>query len=102
MKYQEVDKPKKIEEGQLRVWHIPQLPMEGFRVYVATPEEAKKILKVLAIYDLFQLETNVKPDYSNAQGLEVLEDGEWCEWMDEYGDDIDNTEEMGNELHKIK
>ncbi len=27
MKYQDVNKPKKIKVGQLRVWHIPQVPM---------------------------------------------------------------------------
>ncbi len=35
----------------------------------------------------------IKPDYSNAQGLEVFENGEWSEWEDNYGFDIDNTEE---------
>jgi hypothetical protein len=34
MKYQEVNKPKKIKKGQLRVWHKPQVPMHSFYVYV--------------------------------------------------------------------
>ena len=90
-KYQEVNKPKKIEEGQLRVWHIPQVPMPAFRVYVSSIKEAKLILETLAIYDLFQLENKIKPDYSNVAGLEVFENGEWCDWEDEEGNDIDNT-----------
>jgi stage III sporulation protein SpoIIIAA len=92
-KYDEVGKPKEIKKGQLRVWHIPQMPMKAFRVYVKTPKDAKAILNVLAIYDLFQFENKIKPDYSNAQGLEVFENGEWSEWEDNYGFDIDDTEE---------
>lgn len=92
-KYQEIRKPKEIKEGQLRVWHIPQLPMHSFRVYVSSPKEAKLVLETLAIYDLFQLEYKIKPDYSNAQGLEVYEGNEWTDWQDEEGNDIDETEE---------
>jgi len=32
------------KEGQLRVWHIPQLPMEPFHFHVNTVEEAKLLL----------------------------------------------------------
>lgn len=84
--------------GALRVWHIPQVPGKPFHVPVATPQEAKKILDVLAKYDQFQFEHNIKPDYCNAAGLEVYEadTGEgapgWCEWYDENGDDIDSVE----------
>ena len=75
-----------------RVWWIPQVPMNPFYIPVRTTEEAVKILDTLAKYDLFQLANNIKPDYSNAGGLEVFEDGEWCEWCDEEGADIDATE----------
>jgi hypothetical protein len=80
-------------EGQLRVWWIPQLPMDAFHVEVKTPLEARKILDTLARYDLFQLEHNVKPDFANAGGLQVFEDGEWTEWYDEEtGDSIDEID----------
>lgn len=79
---------KQPKEGDLRVWHIPQVPMKAFRVPVATPQEAALLMRALANYDRFQFEHNVKPDYCNAQGLEVFEDGEWCEWYDENGDEI--------------
>ena len=76
-------------EGDLRVWWIPQVPMAPFRVPVLTPFEAQKIITTLADYDAFLFENNVKPDYCNAGGLEVFEDGEWCEWeCPETGDDI--------------
>ncbi len=91
MKYQEVNKPKIIKVKQLRVWHIPQVPMRAFRVYIDSIKEAKLILKTLAIYDLFQMEHKIKPDYSNAQGLEEFDGKEWSEWMNEEGDDIDST-----------
>lgn len=82
---------KSPEPLQLRVWHIPQVPMQPFHVAVASIEQAILVLHTLAQYDLFQFNHNVKPDYSNASGLEVWEDGEWCEWSDEYGNQIDDV-----------
>ena len=82
--------------GALRVWHVPQVPGPAFHIYVDTLREAQRVLQVLANYDLFQLEHNIKPDYCNANGLEeyVANDGYdkpgWVEWYDdETGDDID-------------
>jgi len=77
-------------EGDLRVWWCPQVPMKSFHVPVESPEEAIKMIDALARYDLFQYNNNIKPDYANAGGLEVFEDGEWVEWYDpETGEDID-------------
>lgn len=73
----------------LRVWWIPQVPGKPFYVPVADRDQAVKILTVLAEYDLFQLKHKIKPDYANAGGLQVLEDGEWVEWYDNDGNDID-------------
>lgn len=80
--------------GDLRVWHIPQVPGKPFHVTVSSPDEAKKILSTLWNYDIFQFENKIKPDYSNASGLEVYEEDAgdgvngWCEWFNEEGDDI--------------
>lgn len=74
----------------LRVWWIPQVPMQAFRVDVKTVDEAKLLLNTLAQYDIFQFENHVKADYCNAGGLEELIDGEWQEWSDENGDQIDD------------
>ena len=90
---------RELQAGDLRVWHIPQVPMSGFHVFVDSLGEAKKVLSILAEYDLFQFERKIKPDYANAQGLEVYvqvsNDGEedhecyeWEEWMDEQGYNI--------------
>lgn len=83
--------------SEMRVWWIPQVPMKAFHVPVKTLGEAKLILNTLANYDLFQLENKIKPDYCNAGGLEVfenVEDGEWSEWMDEEGRNIDEIDEI--------
>lgn len=76
-------------EGELKVWWIPQIPMKPFEMPVSDKYEAVLLLATLAKYDLFQLENNIKPDFSNAGGLQVFEDGEWCDWCDEDGEDID-------------
>jgi hypothetical protein len=82
-----------MKEDNLRVWWIPQVPMHPFYVYVQSPKEAILLLDTLARYDEFQYENNVKPDYSNAGGLEMFEDGEWTEWYNEEGQDIDEVME---------
>jgi hypothetical protein len=79
-----------MENKKLRVWWIPQVPMNPFHHAVKNIEEAKLLLDALAEYDLFQLENHIKPDFCNVGGLEVFEgeDG-WCEWYDEEtGDSI--------------
>jgi len=75
-----------------RIWHIPQVPMKPFRADVESPQEAQKFLNMLADYDVFQLENKVKPDYTNASGLEIYIDGGWEEWQDESGEDIFDTD----------
>lgn len=84
--------------GALRVWHIPQVPGAIFHVGVDTPQEAQRVLKMLADYDDFQFKHRIKPDYCNASGLEVFaaeaDAGEgspgWIEWLDPETDaDID-------------
>lgn len=77
------------KEGDLRVWWIPQVPMKPFIVPVSNLREAKLLLATLANYDLFQLENNIKPDYSNVGGLSVFEDGEWCDWANFDGRDVE-------------
>lgn len=74
--------------NKLRVYHIPQVPGEAFLVPVESIEQAKQILLLLWNYDLFQLEQNIKPDYSSVSGLEVFEDNAWNEWWSEDGEDI--------------
>lgn len=72
-----------IKKGQLRVWWIPQVPMNPYWHYVDSVKEAQLLLSALAHYDLFQLRNNIKPDYCNAGGLEVWNGDEWEDWYDE-------------------
>lgn len=82
--------------GTLRVWWVPQVPCKAFRFGVESPAEGKRVLHILAEYDLFQLANNIKPDFCNAGGLECFSqdgDGEWCDWHDpDTGDGIDDWE----------
>lgn len=73
---------------KLRVWWVPQVPMQSFYIPVESPEEGKKIMDVLAAYDCFQYNHNVKPDYCNMGGLQYYneEDGEWEDWYFEDGE----------------
>lgn len=78
------------EKEKLKVWWIPQVPGKPFGVLVSDLIEARLLLDSLAEYDRFQLEHNIKPDYSNAGGLMVFRDGDWEDWYDDDGDDIDS------------
>jgi hypothetical protein len=80
----------KPSEGDLRVWWIPQVPGNPFHVPVKTVREASVVLETLTYYDLFQFGNNIKPDYSNAGGLEVFEKSEWTEWYDEESGEFIN------------
>ena len=81
--------------AKLRVWWIPQVPMEAFYIPVESPEEGQKVMNILATYDCFRYNHNVKPDYANAGGLQYFneESGEWEDWYFEdensYYDDLD-------------
>jgi hypothetical protein len=75
---EQAGKPK---NGDLRVWWIPQVPMEPFRYHVSSVQEAAVLLDALAKYDLFQFENKVKPGYCNAGGLERYnEERGWTEF----------------------
>ena len=75
----------------LRVWWIPQVPMDPFYVPVNNLVEARLILDAFAQYDDFQLKNNIKPDYSNVGGLQMWDDGEkaWFDWEDDDGLDFE-------------
>lgn len=76
--------------GDLRVWWIPQVPGKAFEVDVGSVPEGVLIMDTLAHYDTFQFEHKIKPDYSNAGGLQMWsatggDNGEpgWEDWYDE-------------------
>jgi len=68
--------------------------MKPFNIPIRSLEEANLLLDVLAAYDVFQYENNIKPDFCNAGGLVVWNldaDGEgnpgWVDWHDEETDE---------------
>jgi hypothetical protein len=77
--------------GDLKVWWVPQVPMKAFEYPVKTPQEGAILCDALAMYDLFQYENNIKPDYSNAGGLVVYqeEDTGWTDWCAEDGTEFE-------------
>ena len=76
--------------GDLQVWWVPQVPMQAFTTPVSSVQEAVKVMGVLAAYDQFQYDNHIKPDYTNAGGLQrwcADSDGAgtpgWEDWYDE-------------------
>jgi len=75
---------------RLRVWWIPQVPGEAFHAGVESVAEGVKIMDILASYDQFQYDNNIKPDYCNAGGLQIFDpddkedgiNGSWLDWSD--------------------
>lgn len=57
-----------------------------------------ELMKILRAYDIYQLARcpgGVPLVYTNVQGLEVFEDGEWCEFYDDEGNDIEDIRRNG-------
>jgi hypothetical protein len=81
--------------AEYRVWWVPQVPMKAFHYEVPDVASGRLLCDALAKYDLFQFENRVKPDYSNAGGLQELdEDGEWVDFDADCifcGDDLSDT-----------
>lgn len=78
-------------ELKLRVWWNRNGKQTTYKANDV--EDAKRIINILSNNDL-----NNPLVTWNAGGLEVFEDGEWCEWYSEEGLDIkeimDNEDEV--------
>lgn len=92
--------------GALRVWWIPQLPGEPFRVRVPTLTAARLVVHALADYDLFMLEHGVRGDFSNTGGLEEClvadaanaADDEWAGYETDDGDEFEELTDSQLEI----
>lgn len=71
-----------------RVWTIVNIPNKAAFEEVESPEAGARF-----IHDEAMRQLGDPGITSNTFGLLVLEDGEWCEWYDEEGDDVDALEE---------
>jgi hypothetical protein len=91
----------KPKNGDLQVYWILQVPMKSFKVNVKTLREAKLLLDTLALYDIFQLENKVKPDY-NTGGLMIYDESEkdWADWESDDGRNFDEIEDI--EIETVK
>ena len=67
-----------------RVWNFVNLLSKPDHYPVNSPEHGAELINALANSQL--LDESIT---DNAFGLEVFEDGEWTEWMDEGGNDVD-------------
>lgn len=84
------------KEGNLRVWWIQNPPAKPELYPVQSTDEAIAKLKELEERDL--REPSV---ISNAGGLEVFEGGEWGEYYDEEGRDIDKIRQIEAETLRL-
>lgn len=97
-----------MENQKMRVFHIPQVGYNAvLYIPVESVREAKKVMDILACYDLFQLENRIKPDFCNTAGLQVFneETNEWEGWTteteDDYFDDVDDYFENDKDIQEF-
>jgi len=90
---------------KMRVWWMPQVGANAtFYIPVNSVEQARFVMDVLAYYDCFQWNHNIKPDFCNCGGLQVYDEdeGEWNDWYyddgENYFDDVD--EYLENSEHR--
>lgn len=93
--------------NKMRVWWIPQIGAsnEAFHIPVQSVEEGKKIMDILSVYDAYQLQNRIKPDYCNMGGLEIYnpETGDYEGWYFETEDNyFDNVDEYLSTTDKAK
>lgn len=72
------------EEGDLAVWRIVNVPGTPRWFAVPDPFIGAFFIQALSIADLGN-----DGIFTNAMGLCIYEDGEWTEWYDEDGEEID-------------
>lgn len=83
---------KRAKQGDLMVWNIINMPSMPNHHPVIDIDHARRLIDCLAESQWLDDEI-----ISNAFGLEVFDDGEWIEWHDEEGRDIDEHFENENE-----
>lgn len=96
-----------MSNNRLRVWWIPQVgSSKEFYVPVQSVEEGKKVMDILAAYDGFQLQNDIKSDYCNTGGLQMFVDGVWNDWYleteDDWFDDVDEYCEQYDKTGELK
>ena len=88
--------------AELRVCHFPQIPCKPFQVAADSLREARKIMRVLAVYDQFLLDNRHRVDYCNAQTVQVFDADDYTDslagsWVDWESDDGESLDELSDE-----
>lgn len=88
------------KEGDLRVWHIPQVPGLPFNASITSIEDGRRIIVILDEYDRFQYRNNIKPEYISVNGIQRYSediDGELggAGWIDIDDDELEAEREAG-------
>ena len=80
----------KNKKGDLKVWYIDRVPSnKTTKIKVKNIDEA-----ILVINAFIKRDLNDERITDNAMGLQVFENGEWCEYYNEDGEDIDTIMEV--------
>lgn len=82
---------EQLEYRKLYVWWVPQIFGSCFYYEIETYGQGKLLEDVLAKYDWFQYQENIKGDYANVGGLGIY-DGE--DLMDISDEDYKEITEM--------
>lgn len=56
-------------EGDVKIWYVPQVPMDAFEMQVPDVQTGWIVLEAIYRVALFELEHNVKPDFANTGGI---------------------------------
>ena len=62
--------------------------MKAFEVYAETADEAQAALDLITDFSIFEFDNHIKPDYSDAGGVEEWDeaDQEWFDYEPEAGE----------------
>lgn len=80
-----------LGDGEDKPWSTVGGRANMRRILADKSDESRFVLAMMQAYDRYQLEhspSGVPFVVSNAQGCEVFEDGEWCEYHDENDNEI--------------
>ena len=71
--------------AKFKAWYIPQVPMKAFEVECETAAQALDALDLITNFSIFEFENKVKPDYSDAGGVEEWDEAaqEWFDFEEE-------------------
>jgi Superinfection exclusion gene product 17 len=79
-----------LRGGEIKVWYVPQIPMQPFEVIVPDLRTARIVLDALVMFSCFEFRNHVKPDYADVGGVCRFEGGtEDGEWVDVEDDELE-------------